>query len=176
MRHLSRQFSCSHDRQISRCCLKLGHDHLFLHVLHFVSHTNHTTTYMCEYNLYTYTHIIHVSVIRRAVMTFTYYSTNLFVAPLFNLKPNQAWISSITVLPSGCITWLTLKSFFSLSPYFTVNRVCLTHNNNNNNNYYYYYYLLQLGCYPVAVVILHVNKAWNWLLLNLSREGYMRSM
>ena len=25
-------------------------------------------------------------------------------------------------------------------------------NNNNNNN------LLQLGCYPVAVVILHVNK------------------
>ena len=37
-------------------------------------------------------------------------------------------------------------------------------------------YLLQLGCYPVAVVILHVNKTWNWLLLNLSREGYMRSM
>ena len=34
-------------------------------------------------------------------------------------------------------------------------------NNNNNNNYYYYYYyyyLLQLGCHPVAVVILHVNK------------------
>jgi len=30
--------------------------------------------------------------------------------------------------------------------------------NNNNNNNYYYYYLLQLGCYPVAVVILHVNK------------------
>ena len=27
-------------------------------------------------------------------------------------------------------------------------------NNNNNNNIY----LLQLGCYPVAVVILHVNK------------------
>ena len=26
-------------------------------------------------------------------------------------------------------------------------------NNNNNNNY-----LLQLGCQPVAVVILHVNK------------------
>jgi len=24
--------------------------------------------------------------------------------------------------------------------------------------YYYYYYLLQLGCYTVAVVILHVNK------------------
>ena len=24
--------------------------------------------------------------------------------------------------------------------------------------YYYYYYLLQLGCNPVAVVILHINK------------------
>jgi len=42
----------------------------------------------------------------------------------------------------------------------------------NNNNIY----LLQLGCHPVAVVILHVNKTWNWLLINLSREGYMRSM
>jgi len=31
-----------------------------------------------------------------------------------------------------------------------------TPGNNNNNNYYYY--LLQLGCYPLAVVILHVNK------------------
>ena len=45
-------------------------------------------------------------------------------------------------------------------------------NNNNNNNIY----LLQLGCYPVAVVILHVYKIWNCLLLNLSREGYTRSM
>jgi len=27
-------------------------------------------------------------------------------------------------------------------------------NNNNNNNIYY----LQLGCHPVAVVILHVHK------------------
>jgi len=44
---------------------------------------------------------------------------------------------------------------------------------------YYFYifiYLLHLGCHPVAVVILHVNKTWNWLLLDLSREGYMRSM
>ena len=40
----------------------------------------------------------------------------------------------------------------------------------NNNN------LLQLGCYPVAVVILHAYKVWNSLLLNLSREFYMRSM
>ena len=31
-------------------------------------------------------------------------------------------------------------------------------NNNNNNNNNYYYYLPQLGCHPVAVVILHINK------------------
>jgi len=42
--------------------------------------------------------------------------------------------------------------------------------------YYYYYYLLQLGSYPVAVVILHLNKTRNWLLLNLNRESYMRRM
>jgi len=36
-------------------------------------------------------------------------------------------------------------------------------NNNNNNNIFIY--LLQLGCYLVEVVILHVNKTWNWLLL-----------
>ena len=36
---------------------------------------------------------------------------------------------------------------------------------------YLFIYLLQLGCYPVAVVILHVNKTWNWLQINLSREG-----
>ena len=46
--------------------------------------------------------------------------------------------------------------------------------NDINNNYYYY--LLQLVCHPVAVVILHVYKTRNWLLVNLSREGYMRSM
>ena len=34
----------------------------------------------------------------------------------------------------------------------------LRHNNNNNNNNNNNIYLLQLGCYPVAVVILHVNK------------------
>jgi hypothetical protein len=30
--------------------------------------------------------------------------------------------------------------------------------NNSNNNNNYYYYLLQLGCHPVAVVILHAYK------------------
>jgi len=33
-----------------------------------------------------------------------------------------------------------------------------TYQNNNNNNNNNNTYLLQLGCYPVAVVILHVNK------------------
>jgi hypothetical protein len=32
-----------------------------------------------------------------------------------------------------------------------------------------------MGWYPVAVVILHVYRMWHRLLLNLSREGYMRS-
>ena len=49
---------------------------------------------------------------------------------------------------------------------------CDANINNNNNNIY----LLQLGCHPVAVVILHIYKTWNWLILNLSLEGYMRSM
>jgi len=33
-------------------------------------------------------------------------------------------------------------------------RIVVENNNKNNSNIY----LLQLGCYPVAVVILHVNK------------------
>jgi len=33
-----------------------------------------------------------------------------------------------------------------------------------------------LRCHPLAVLILHVYKTRNWLLLNLRREGYMRSM
>jgi len=32
--------------------------------------------------------------------------------------------------------------------------VCMYNNNNN-------IYLLQLGCYPVAVLILRVNKTWS---------------
>jgi hypothetical protein len=39
---------------------------------------------------------------------------------------------------------------------------------NNNNK--------QLGCHPVAVVILHVYNYEIGLLLNLCPEGYMRSM
>jgi len=36
--------------------------------------------------------------------------------------------------------------------------------NNNKKNIY----LRQLGCHPVAVVILQVYKTWSWLLLNSS--------
>ena len=49
----------------------------------------------------------------------------------------------------------------------------LSNNNNNNNNNIY---LLQLGCHPVAVIVSHVYKILNWLLINLSWEGYMKSM
>ena len=44
------------------------------------------------------------------------------------------------------------------------------------NKCFIFIYLLQLGCHPVAVVILHIHKIWSWLLINLSLEGYMRSM
>jgi len=37
--------------------------------------------------------------------------------------------------------------------------------------WWWYIYLLQLGCHPVAVVILHVNKTWNWLLLRFKSGG-----
>jgi len=92
----------------------------------------------------------------------------------------------------------TVRRFFSLSkplhpiPHFICRgRIHLIHknlnnNNNNNNNIINFYYfsglllllllLMKLGCHPVAVVILHVYKIRNRLLIDLSREGYMRSM
>ena len=49
------------------------------------------------------------------------------------------------------------REFQTQSPTrLTITRLCDKFNNNNNNNNNIY--LLQLGCYPVAVVILHVNK------------------
>jgi hypothetical protein len=50
-------------------------------------------------------------------------------------------------------------------------RLIWSSNNNNNNNFNSNWF-----CHSMAVVILHVHKTWNWLLINLSREGYMRSM
>ena len=71
--------------------------------------------------------------------------------------------------PSNFLLFLPLlsKQFMSLPTSTPV--ITTTGNNNNNNN------KLGFGCQPVAVVILHVYKTWNWLLINLSREGYMRS-
>jgi len=75
------------------------------------------------------------------------------------------------------------KYFFQYSVYFSKYGIPVKNyrhnsakynfsNYNNNNNIY----LLQLGFHPVAVFILHVYETRNWLLLNLSRESYMRSM
>jgi len=59
-----------------------------------------------------------------------------------------------------------------ISSGISVTNLIMEQSDDNNNNIY----SLQLGCHPVAVIILHVYKVWNWLLINLSREGYMRSM
>ena len=77
----------------------------------------------------------------------------------------------------ACV-FCTVNPFsFRSATYSVAPRVCpqylfreLTGAHNNNNYKYVLIYLLQLGCYPVAVV----NKTW--LLPNLSLEGYMRSM
>ena len=83
------------------------------------------------------------------------------------IAPTDFWnLWSISVC---CIKGISLRLCNKSSLIYNSNK---KYNNNNNNNIY----LLQLGCHLVAVVILHVNKTWNWLLLNLSREGYMRSM
>ena len=91
-------------------------------------------------------------------------------------------ISATCYILLDLITWIILgEQYRSLSSslcsflHSLVTSSLLGPNNNNNNNNNNIY-LLQLGCHPVAVVILHVNKTWNLLLLNLSREGYMRSM
>ena len=72
----------------------------------------------------------------------------------------------------------TMKIYVStaISPIVISIRYLPIESYNNNNNNINNIYWLQLGCHPVAVVILHVYKIWNRLLLNLSREGYMRSM
>ena len=80
------------------------------------------------------------------------YASNISRAFVFRLIQEQLLLTLLHYLPS-CL-WRQNRVF------------------RNNKNIY----LLQLGCHPVAVVILHANKTWNWLLLNLSREGYMRSM
>jgi len=73
--------------------------------------------------------------------------------------------------PCCCSTLIWNKTEMLLSNLSNINFCKSRFNNNNNNNN-----KLQFGCHPVAVVILHVYKIWNWLLLNLSLEGYMRSI
>ena len=73
---------------------------------------------------------------------------------------------SVTSRPQGCL-WFSSFLLFSPSAIFSAAQDATSNNNNNNNN------KLQLGCHPVAVVILHVYKIWNWWLINLIREGYM---
>jgi len=70
----------------------------------------------------------------------------------------------------GVLGGRILLSIFLKTHTIEVNNVHVGDSINNNNIYY-----LQLGCYPVAMVILHVYKTRNRLLLNLSREGYVRS-
>ena len=61
----------------------------------------------------------------------------------------------------GCFLGEPAKDSVDLSAFPTtqdqpktrIAEACVEINNNNNN-----IYLLQLGCHPVAVVILHVNK------------------
>ena len=59
-----------------------------------------------------------------------------------------------------CQKFGVLNGVRSQVPYVgAIGILCTTNGEaNNNNNKYYYYYLLQLGCHPVAVVILHVYK------------------
>jgi len=78
--------------------------------------------------------------------------------PLYTPTPHNHPVSlTLSVLNTYCIR---VKYILILISSFSYNNI----------------YLLQLGCYPVAVVILHINKTRNWLLLILSREDYMRSM
>ena len=67
----------------------------------------------------------------------------------FNISDLLMQVVTITKQKSDiakCINLLVKQGSLLLIPSNTIN------NNNNNNN------LLQLGCHPVAAVILHVNK------------------
>jgi len=77
-----------------------------------------------------------------AVQTSFEAHTASYSVPDFFLEGNGAWPD------------------FYHSPLYSVEVNNNNNNNDNNSNYYYciYIYLLQLGCYPVSVVILHVYK------------------
>ena len=81
------------------------------------------------------------------------------------LYARYSTVSSASDRTLSLVIFSMRNSLFGLSAYLTRNN-----NNNNNNN------KLQMGCHPVAVIILHVYKIRNWLLINLSWEGYMGGM
>ena len=60
----------------------------------------------------------------------------------------------IQQIPVRC-DLIPLRLSLHLSPLLQDINLSVNNNNNDNNNNIY---LLQLGCHPVAVVILHVNK------------------
>ena len=104
---------------------------------------------------------------------------SIFIIDQNNMLPDQTQlIKFITKEPVFClIAPILLVRLFHMSSNYPVNDKTFLWGGeddflNDNNNIY----LLQSGCHPVAVVILHVYKIWNWLLLNLSLECYMRSM
>jgi len=66
--------------------------------------------------------------------------TVIYVVSLEDVVSMSVQLRVSMLKNADCITSVTLRE--------------KNNNNNNNNNIY----LLQLGCHPVAVVILHVNK------------------
>ena len=72
-----------------------------------------------------------------------YHHQGAYCASLLKLQCYNSWLTYIVVV--NLVVWL-----HAASPFHAMNN----NNNINNNNIY----LLQLGCHPVAVVILHVYK------------------
>ena len=97
------------------------------------------------------------------VFSFTCFPKYFKYAMFLSIRVHCIFILALTNLQSYAVLWLWRIQYSGIQ-----RRLCYIINNN--------IYLLQLGCHPVAVVILHVHRTWNWLLLNWSREGYKRSM
>ena len=87
----------------------------------------------------------------------------------------QAYNQYVCFLKFNSLVTLSL-SFYSVALCLLLLQFLLLYTHTHTHTYIYIYiyiysiYLLQLSCHAVAVVILHVCKMWNWLLLNLSGE------
>ena len=74
----------------------------------------------------------------------------------------QAKLRTVIALQGGCVHLGSHMAYSVITAVF--NTQCdmyllwYNNNNNNNNNNNIFIYLQQLGCHPVAVVILHVHK------------------